>query len=595
MQRSTLVKHNDSKDHKHAVQADTLRRQLYDTTPDESTESTCINATESEIHLFRTTYFVAKENLPNSFVNSQLKFLKMSGVDAQFQDLHSDTINGVQQSLLEVIDLNMKKELQDAKQYGIIVDESTDLSVNKNLIMYIRYVHSATGEIITKLVGNVRIPDGTAATIVREVIQKLKVLGLQTVNLVGLGSDGASVMFGCKGGVGKLLREHAPHMTHIHCVAHRLALACSDAAKDIPFLRTYKDTLKNLYIHVTGSGVRTYKLESMQQIMEEPHLKLKDPISIRWLSMENAVKVIHRCYGSIVAYLQSNEGKNTVGDNVAEGLLRDVLHYKFPAFTALLADILGVVGVLCRSLQAESLDVSQLDALCESTLGKLEGLTTINGKHTQEFLDSVTTTGSKKYIKGIPLTHANEKTQMEKLKTDYIGSVSTHITNRLQNETTPILKSFSVLEPQGLDVLSEDEVTDNLKSLSEFYDVPLEELNREFCGIRVLMKGSYKQMDMKTFTKMVLRRHVSEYPLSAKLLMAAMCIPVTSVSCERGFSLQNRIKVKSRTSLTPENLDILMKLSTGPDLDSFPYQQAIRHWHMEKKRRLLRLYLPSKK
>ena len=50
------------------------------------------------------------------------------------------------------------------------------------------------------------------------------------------------------------------------------------AAKDVPFLKSYKDTLKNLYIHVSGSGIRAGKLESMQAIMEEPQLKLKDPI-----------------------------------------------------------------------------------------------------------------------------------------------------------------------------------------------------------------------------------------------------------------------------------------------------------------------------
>ncbi|KAH3739904.1 hypothetical protein DPMN_046594 [Dreissena polymorpha] len=72
-----------------------------------------------------------------------------------------------------------------------------------------------------------------------------------------------------------------------------------------------------------------------------------------------------------------------------------------------------------------------------------------------------------------------------------------------------------------------------------------------------------------------------------------MCIPVSSVACERGFSLQNRIKVKSRTSLNPENLENLMKISAGPGLDSFPYNRAIKHWRTQKKRRLARLYQPS--
>ena len=98
-------------------------------------------------------------------------------------------------------------------------------------------------------------------------------------------------------------------LVHVHC-----ARACVDAAKEFPYLMSYKDTLKNLYIlHVTGSGM-----------MNESNLKLNGPISIHWLAKENAVKTIHKCSGSFVMYLQSNEGKNTVGDCIAELLLEDV-------------------------------------------------------------------------------------------------------------------------------------------------------------------------------------------------------------------------------------------------------------------------------
>ena len=134
------------------------------------------------------------------------------------------------------------------------------------------------------------------------------------MNLVGLGSGGAFIMFGRKTSVGVQLLTDAPMLVHVYCVAHRLSLACADAAKDFKYLMSYDDTLKNLFIHVIGSEVRTFKLESMQDVINEPNLKLKDPIKIRWLAIENAVKTIHKCYRFIVMYLQSNEGKNTVGD-----------------------------------------------------------------------------------------------------------------------------------------------------------------------------------------------------------------------------------------------------------------------------------------
>ena len=440
-----------------------MRRQLYDVPdPDIEVQEPTAPVKESELHLFRATYFVAKELRPNSAVNSELRFLNLCGVTDTVSDIHNDTVTDVQDSLLHVLQQDLKSRLQDSEYYGIIVDESTDLSVHKKLVIYVRYVSS--GDMKTELVGNIRIPDGKAETINSEIRNTLTNLGLDVTKCVGLGSDGASVMFGRKGGLGVLLGQDAPLLTHVHCVAHRLSLACSDAAKDIPFLKSYKDTLKNLYIHVSGSDVRVKKLESIQAVMEEPQLKLKDPISVRWLAMESAVSTVHKCYGSIVSYLQSNEGKNTVGDVIADGLLKEVLHYKFPAFTAVLSDVLSVIGCFSKQLQSDTLDLSELMPLKESALGRLNGLKELKGPCESEFLSQVTTNGSKIYYKGIPLTHANEKSQTEKLKVSYIDSVSDRMDSRIAAEE--MLEAFSVLEPQAYDSLTAEESTSHLKKTS---------------------------------------------------------------------------------------------------------------------------------
>ena len=47
--------------------------------------------------------------------------------------------------------------------------------------------------------------------------------------LVGLGSDGAPVMVGKRGGVSTLLREEVPHLINIQCLGHGLELAAMDA------------------------------------------------------------------------------------------------------------------------------------------------------------------------------------------------------------------------------------------------------------------------------------------------------------------------------------------------------------------------------
>ena len=53
--------------------------------------------------------------------------------------------------------------------------------------------------------------------------------------LAAVGSDGASVMFGCNAGVFGLLKEKQPGIIAFHCCGHRLELA-------------YKDTVKNHHL-----------------------------------------------------------------------------------------------------------------------------------------------------------------------------------------------------------------------------------------------------------------------------------------------------------------------------------------------------------
>ena len=49
--------------------------------------------------------------------------------------------------------------------------------------------------------------------------------------LISAGTDGASVMMGKNGGVVSLIKQDAPQVIGIHCVAHNLELAFSGTLK----------------------------------------------------------------------------------------------------------------------------------------------------------------------------------------------------------------------------------------------------------------------------------------------------------------------------------------------------------------------------
>ncbi|PKB99368.1 hypothetical protein RhiirA5_403644 [Rhizophagus irregularis] len=100
-----------------------------------------------------------------------------------------EILSAISNSIEEII----WKELAEAAAFGIMVDESTDISCEPHLIIYVKYC--------------------------------------LTNKLMSFASDGASVMLGRSTGVASRLKEINECLFITHCIAHRLALACNSAEK----------------------------------------------------------------------------------------------------------------------------------------------------------------------------------------------------------------------------------------------------------------------------------------------------------------------------------------------------------------------------
>lgn len=76
------------------------------------------------------------------------------------------------------------------------------------------------------------------------------------------------------------------------------------------------------------------------------------------------------------------------------------------------------------------------------------------------------------------------------------------------------------------------------------------------------------------------------FPILAVAAERLLVIPVSTVDCERGFSLQNLIKTDIRNSLKPANLEHLMTISIhSGEID---YEAAFIKWSKMKARRILK-------
>ena len=91
--------------------------------------------------------------------------------------------------------------------------------------------------------------------------------------MVGLGTDGASVMTSVHNGVGGRLIWCQQILTSTHCVCHRLAIAAAQGGNDVPYIcNKFKPTLSQLFYFYHNSAVRMSGLQKIEKLLESPQL-----------------------------------------------------------------------------------------------------------------------------------------------------------------------------------------------------------------------------------------------------------------------------------------------------------------------------------
>ena len=187
-------------------------------------------------------------------------------------------------------------------------------------------------------------------------------------------------------------------MISIHCGAHRLALASSQAANSVTYLKRFDGHLITLFYFFKNSPVREAALHQIQEIMEGPVLCLKRAVYTRWLSHDQAVTSIRRTLHSLFATLERAVAEKE--DAVARGLLHAMKTYKFVATIYLLSDVLPLLTTLSLVFQKESVNLTTIQPQVNATITALIMLRNQPGVHLQK-LDDVLVDLSAQF--GIPL------------------------------------------------------------------------------------------------------------------------------------------------------------------------------------------------
>ena len=148
-------------------------------------------------------------------------------LNTQLQDHAQWTSPTIQNELLQIFaDLIIElicKDVRESRWYGIIIDETSDISRDEQVSFCLSYL--ANGTMKEAFVGfhATKTTDGEALyKLVKEVMNDLQ---LELQNIVGECFDGASNMSGVNKGLSARMKECSPLAIYVHCYGHLLNLA----------------------------------------------------------------------------------------------------------------------------------------------------------------------------------------------------------------------------------------------------------------------------------------------------------------------------------------------------------------------------------
>ncbi|XP_015087144.1 zinc finger MYM-type protein 1-like [Solanum pennellii] len=106
----------------------------------------------------------------------------------------------------------------DGDYFGILVDESKDISHKEQMTLVLRYVNKE-GEVIERFVGIVHVSDTSACSLKEAIYSFLSGHSLSPSQIRGQGYDGASNMQGHLNGLKTLILNETPSAYCLHCFA----------------------------------------------------------------------------------------------------------------------------------------------------------------------------------------------------------------------------------------------------------------------------------------------------------------------------------------------------------------------------------------
>ena len=582
--------------------------------------------------VFYSIYWLAKEGIANRKAAGLFTLLEKLGVsDLKYFDHRSPaSVREMFSTLGCALKEKVVKRAKTAGCFGLLVDDVSDISVMEQMITFIQFYDEDSSEVTVEFLSVDNLlekNDSANATAMFETItSNLQACTLSTKKLIGLATDGASVMVGRRNGLAAKLKEVNHRLVSVHCICHNLALACTDAKDDanLKFIKEVETVVTQLWKLFENSPKRLACYLKVQQQMKNLKLsnesrkmvtkKLKKACDTRWLSFSSTVQSL---YTDLVAVVQTlKQLKQDPNQPAAYGLLKKINKVKFIGVVYIFKWILPILATLSKSFQKGAINYASIKPSIDHSKDKLNEV-----KSREEAIKQLKqdlSSGGRLETLELVCTESNVK-ELQGLLQKYIKALVKNIDKRFKS-SLPVLSAFSAFDPMlipnrqspafhshgdaEVKVLA-DHFFDGDDSEADKFKTEWKKLKYDLLSWKEHIPKDTVEGKKGTPTEWSLKRVMAMkstfgqfYPRSVQVAEAALAIPVSNAWPERGASQLKLIKSRIRSQIKNDLLASLQHITiNGPvphteACDSL-VSEAVDMWKTAKKRRKLPYHKPS--
>lgn len=450
--------------------------------------------------------------------------------------------------------------------YSLIVDESTDISCEKELGVVVRYFSKRANDFLTRFLGLISITDASATGMFNELKSFLESCNLDLKRCVGIGTDGASVMCGRNHSLYSLMRDENPKLILAKCTCHSLHLACSEATAALP--ANIEFLVRECYNWFSCSPKRREQYRRIYSAINDcDPLKLISIANTRWLSVAAAVNRIIDQWSELRLHfglVQNTERCYTA--RLLHEMFEDDLYLLFAQ------PIIMEFDKVNRLFQSENPDpvklFEDLELLVKSMLLRvaLKEHAFPTAEWEKHLLHVRACNFGTVFLDALhnSTLSEEEKDQMLVRCRGYLVSCVKSLLKRLPSNLE-LFENFKFLRPCYV----RDASFSTFHKVISMVTAPCSTsiLESEYVSLQAMHSSLALSDNVSEFWRAVAKatNSVGEalFPNLSAMVFALLCLPASNAAVERVFSLVTVTKTDHRNKLTVRNLEMILHVRCG--------------------------------